>query len=118
MRHVIAALLVLSAEDREVNVALRVLLEVDHERIGVRDGRVESMIQARVVEQHAYCAVLAVHLVCYLVHVAQRLVYLLLSRSEVECSEVACECCSVVEHSVSLCHECRHALVESAHECV
>ena len=109
---------VFSSEDGEVYVAFRMLLEVDHQRVGVRYSCIKTIVQSRVVKEQAYSAVLAVEFCCHVVHVAQRLVNLLLCRSEVERSEVVGERCGVIKNGVCLGHHCWHVLVEGAHQCV
>ena len=69
-------LFIFLTEDREVDVALRMLTEVDDERVGIAHGRAEVVIQRWVVHEQTECAVFAVQLCSELLHVGNGLVNL------------------------------------------
>lgn len=69
-------LFIFLSEDREVNVALGMLTEVDDERVGIAHGRVEVVIQRWVGHKQTECAVFAVQLSSELLHVGNGLVNL------------------------------------------
>ena len=70
-------LFIFLSEDREVNVALGMLTEVDDERVGIAHGRAEVVIQRWVVHEQTESAVFAVQLCCEVLHVSNGLVNLL-----------------------------------------
>lgn len=77
-------LFIFLSEDREVYVAFGVLLEVNHERVGMCHRGVEVVVEAWVGHQTSDGAVLAVEFGSHLIYVSQCLVDLLLCRSKVE----------------------------------
>ena len=81
-------LFIFLTEDREVDVALRMLTEVDNERVGIAHGRAEVVVESGVVHEQSQGAFVAVELVGELLHVGNGLVYLLLCGLQVECREV------------------------------
>ena len=83
-------------------IALRMLLQIDHQRVDMTHGRRCISIEFLVAHQQAERAIIAVEFGGHLLHILQGIVDLSHRHRDIEVAEILGEGIGIVEHIVTL----------------
>ena len=89
-------------------IALRMLLQIDHQRVDMTHRRSCIAVQFLVAHQQAEGTFVAIEFSRHLLHILQRIVHLGHRHGEVDIAEVLGQGVSIVEHMVGLLNHAGH----------
>ena len=99
-----------------MDVAFRVLLEVDEQLVGIYHRGIQVPIELRVVHEQSQGAFLAVEGFGHLVHVGKRLVHLIHRSSHIDAAQLTGEALGIGKHAVGLSHQLGQLSVQGGGE--